>query len=141
MMISRPVQQRMVYASADSSVRSEARVLLGFKVLFYTNSVEGSAVVSNLSRSGAYLVTRARLRRGQTVRLLVLLGRDGRQELTGCVVRSDSAGFAVAFDRYRGDASRLVDNLESVIHTRLAMEATADLPPLPLERDAAPSAC
>lgn len=141
MMTSRPVQQRMVYASTNSSVRSEARVLLGFKVLFYTNSIEGSAVVSNLSRSGAYLVTRARLRRGQTVRLLVLLGGGTRQELTGCVVRCDSAGFAVGFDRYHGDASRLVDNLESAIHTRLAMEAIADLPPLPVERDTAPSPC
>ncbi len=131
----------MVYASNNTSVRSEARVLLGFKALFYTNAVEGSAVVTNLSRSGAYLATRARMRPGQTVRLIVSLGAGARQELAGCVARCDSAGFAITFDRCRGDASRLVANLASVLNTRLAMEAIADLPPLHCDREAAAAPC
>ena len=122
------------------SVRSDARILLGFKALFYTNSVDGSAVVSNFSRGGAFLVTRARLRVGHTVRLIVMLGNGHRQELTGCVVRSENTGFAICFDESRGEAGRLVHNINTIINTRLAMQAIADLPPVGFGRELEPIA-
>ncbi len=113
--------------------RNDARFFLGFKALFYTNAIEGSAVVANFSRGGAFLVTRANLRIGHALRLIVLLGNGGRQELSGEVVRCDAAGFAIEFvddDDSREEAGRLLHNIRSIVTTRRVAEAIADLPPL-----------
>ena len=77
--------------------RVETRLLLGNKALFYTNKIEGTCLVADLSKTGVFLTTRAKLRCGHEVRLIVFLGNCRRHELFGRVVREDSAGFALRF--------------------------------------------
>ena len=85
-------------ASNGPDNRADKRIFLGSRALFYTNKIEGSGVVANLSPSGAFLSTRAKLSRGNRVRIIVFLGEHKRQELVGVVVRQNHAGFAIRFD-------------------------------------------
>lgn len=120
----------MIKISTGPGNRSDGRIMLGFKALFYTNSIEGNAVVSNLSRSGAFLVTRANLRVGHALRLIVLLGNGSRQEFSGDVVRRNQSGVGIRFEDGCEEAGRLVHNINAIVNTRLVAEAIADLPPI-----------
>lgn len=118
----------MINESMAPNNRSNARLPLGFRAIFYTNAIDGNGLVVNLSRVGAYLVTPAKLRLHQNVELIVMIGNRSRQRFSGKVVRRDQLGFAVFFTNGAQEAERLICDIEGIVRTSAVAEALAELP-------------
>jgi len=104
-------------AVASMDKRKDLRFRTRYDALYASGSREGSAVLADLSYTGARLET-ATLQPGMgtMVRLYVFVQPVQPFELIGHVVRYTDSGFAIAIDRCDAEVRRLVDDVGAIVN-------------------------
>jgi len=96
--------------------RKDPRFKTRFDALYSLGREEGSAVLVDLSYTGARLESASiRPDPGTRVRLYVFVQPVQPFELLGHVVRQTDDGFAVALDGFDSDTRRLVDDVSAIV--------------------------
>ncbi|HME70161.1 MAG TPA: PilZ domain-containing protein [Myxococcota bacterium] len=100
--------------------RRNSRIRTHFETTYSTERQEGSAILANISYSGA-LLTQASLqpRLGSQVRVYVLLNEDFPFVIVGKVVRHVEGGFAIEYADLSPEVRRLVDDAVAMIGNAL----------------------
>lgn len=104
--------------SADR--RRNFRIRTHFEATYSTERQEGSAILANISYSGA-LLTQASLqpRLESQVRVYVLLNEDFPFVIVGRVVRHVEDGFAIEYADLSPEVRRLVDYAAAMVENAL----------------------
>lgn len=95
-----------------NDTRRAARISTRFVATYSTERTEGSGLLRNVSRTGAFIETAQVVRAvGAAVRAEVLVGRDHVVAVAGKVARFDESGFAFRFDAITPDLLELLHEL------------------------------
>lgn len=104
--------------SADR--RRNFRIRTHFETTYSTDRQEGSAILANISYSGALLIhASVQPRVGSQVRVYVLLTEDSPFVIVGKVVRHVEGGFAIEYADLSPEVRRLVDDAVAMLGNAL----------------------
>ena len=96
--------------------RNSPRVKVEFGTLYSEKRVDGSAVLVDISYSGAHFKeATVKPKIGATVQAYIFLSPGQPIELVGEVVRHEDDGFAVVHDMMDEEMRNLVDDLQAMV--------------------------
>ena len=95
-----------------SDRRDEVRYQVTLEVLWQGSNGRSKGTISDMNRSGCYVLSGGRVREGEVVHLFVPTDDEKKEQFTGIVTNhQEEIGFAVKFEKLTPDQRDLLDRL------------------------------